>query len=222
MDTKLICLFMPRSRGSTHRSVATPEGRPDSEAVRNGNILACRCFILLLIAACKGANWIMEQPGTSLMEYLPCFQALMGLVSVRKMTLSLADFGSPTVKRTILYSSTWSRWQRFLIAFNPNKYCWNHLKLIVGSIHVKVPLNPLNMGVAILGDLAVVWRHQVCPKSHLVVSIRSTNLGSDCVDSLADFKTTRKLRPREMVKRYKNKAGQDRVCGGKHLRASQH
>lgn len=110
---QLIFLFTPRSRGSTHRSVASPEGRPDSTCVRDGNILACRCFILLLIASCKGANWVMEQPGTSLMEYLPCFQALMGLVSVRKLVVSLADYGSPTVKRTILYSSTWSRWQRF-------------------------------------------------------------------------------------------------------------
>lgn len=94
-----------RSRASTLRSESNPMGRSDSEAVRNGNILACRCFILLLLASCKGCWWLMEQPSTSTMEFMPCFQHLMALVSVRKMVLSLADYGSPTLKRTNLYSS---------------------------------------------------------------------------------------------------------------------
>ena len=94
-----------RSRASTLRSESNPMGRSDSEAVRNGNILACRCFILLLLASCKGCWWIMEQPSTSTMEFMPCFQHLMAMVRVRKMVLSLADYGSPTLKRTNLYSS---------------------------------------------------------------------------------------------------------------------
>lgn len=95
-----------RSRASTLRSPKRPMGRPDSEAVRNGNILACRCFILLLVASCKGCWWIMEQPSTSCMEYMPCFQQLMRLIDVHKLNMCMADYGSPTVKRTSLYSST--------------------------------------------------------------------------------------------------------------------
>lgn len=95
----------PRSRGSTHRSRSTPEGRSDSESVRQGNVLAYRCFILLWIAAAKGVFWTMEQPGTSVMEYLPGFQQLAKRTAVRRLIFEMADFGAPTPKRTILYSS---------------------------------------------------------------------------------------------------------------------
>ncbi|CAL1151782.1 unnamed protein product [Cladocopium goreaui] len=149
MAAPVCSTFVFMSRASTLRSESNPMGRSDSEAVRNGNILACRCFILLLLASCKGCWWLMEQPSTSTMEYMPCFQHLMALVSVRKMVLSLADYGSPTLKRTNLYSS------------------------------------------------------------------------SDAIDSLPDYRTPRRLRPREMVRHYIDGSGQKRVCGGKHLRASQ-
>ena len=88
-------------------------GRKDSTAVRNGNILACRCFILLLVASCRGAWWVMEQPSSSSMEHMPMFQHLARLLGIRKLKMSMADFGAPTVKRTILYSSTFVCWLPF-------------------------------------------------------------------------------------------------------------
>ena len=96
--------FCPRSRGSTLRSAAKPLGK-DTGGVRDGTILACRALILALIATCRGAWWVLEQPSTSCMEWLPCFQALLKLTSVRKYMTSMADVGGPTEERTILYSS---------------------------------------------------------------------------------------------------------------------
>ncbi|CAK9075901.1 unnamed protein product, partial [Durusdinium trenchii] len=93
------------SRGSTLRSAAKPLGK-DTGGVRDGTILACRALILALIATCRGGWWVLEQPSTSCMEWLPCFQALLKLTSVRKYMTSMADFGGPTEERTILYSSS--------------------------------------------------------------------------------------------------------------------
>ena len=81
-----------------------PEGRKDSIAVRNGTILANRAFILLWIAAAKACWWCLEQPATSCMEHLPAFQQLVKKMSIRKLIFEMADFGAPTLKRTILYS----------------------------------------------------------------------------------------------------------------------
>ena len=77
--------------------------------MRQGNILAYRCFILLWIAAAKGVFWTMEQPGTSVMEYLPGFQQLVKRTNVRRLMFEMGDYGAPTPKRTILYSSPLER-----------------------------------------------------------------------------------------------------------------
>ncbi|CAK9073155.1 unnamed protein product [Durusdinium trenchii] len=78
----------------------------DSQAVRDGTILACRALILLLVASCRGCWWCLEQPISSCMEHLPCFQHLLRILEVRKYTMSMADYGGPTEKRTIIYSSS--------------------------------------------------------------------------------------------------------------------
>lgn len=95
-----------RSSGSTFRTKSNPMGRKDSTAVRDGNILACRCFILLLVASCRGAWWVMEQPSSSSMEHMPMFQHLVRLLGIQRLKMCMADFGAPTIKRTLLYSST--------------------------------------------------------------------------------------------------------------------
>lgn len=93
--------------GSTLRSRKNPLGRPDSQAVRDGNLLACRALLLMLLCSCRGIWWVLEQPGTSTMEFHPIFQALLRLVAVRRLRFRMARFGSPTPKPTILYSSDW-------------------------------------------------------------------------------------------------------------------
>ena len=72
-----------RSRGSTKRSPTRPLGRPDSEAVRNGNVMTARVCILLLLAATRGVWSILEQPSTSLMHLHPTFQRVMAMMNIR-------------------------------------------------------------------------------------------------------------------------------------------
>ena len=45
--------------------------------------------------------------------------------------------------------------------------------------------------------------------------------GHQAIDLLSGYKTMRCLVNREMVRRYKNGAGESRICGGKDLKASQ-
>ena len=61
--------------------------------------------MLLLLAACKGCWWVLEQPHSSVMEHLPILQHLFGMIPTFRHTMSMADYGGPTVKGTCLYSS---------------------------------------------------------------------------------------------------------------------
>ena len=94
-----------RSRGSTFRSRERPLGRKDSAAVRLGNLLCARALVLLVLCACKGVWWVLEQPMTSTMEYHPLFQKVIKLLGMRRLLVSMARFGGPTDKKTWLYSS---------------------------------------------------------------------------------------------------------------------
>jgi len=97
--------FVVVSMGSTLRTKSNPLGRADSQAVRDGNLLCARALILMLIASAKGVFWCLEQPSSSTMEYHPVFQMLLRLVTVRRVIFKMSQFGGPTPKRTILYSS---------------------------------------------------------------------------------------------------------------------
>lgn len=96
--------FILRSRGSTHRSPANPLGRRDSNAVRQGTILANRALVLLLILAAKAVWTVLEQPATSCMEYLPLFQQYLRLVPNVRLYMRMGDHGGPTPKPSLLYS----------------------------------------------------------------------------------------------------------------------
>ncbi|CAK9007472.1 unnamed protein product [Durusdinium trenchii] len=141
--------FVIVSRGSTRRSPRNPLGRKDSEAVRKGNILACRAFILCFIAAAKAIWFVLEQPASSCMEHHPLFQHMARLVPLFKYSMRMGDHGGPTLKPTLLYSS-----------------------------------------------------HR-------------------CIEGLNAFKTTPRLRPKEVTVRYLNSQGQPAWHGGKDMKTSQ-
>ena len=82
-----------------------PEGDTRFESVKNGNILAARAAILVLVCAAKACWWVLEQPSSSTMELLPVMQQLWRLLPSVKYTMAMADYGGPTVKSTNLYSS---------------------------------------------------------------------------------------------------------------------
>ena len=95
-----------RSRGTTQRSRTRPLGRTDYPSVRLGNLLCCRALLLVILAASKGCMWVLEQPGSSTMEWHPLFQKMMKMIEVRKMFISMCNFGGPTRKPTLLYTGT--------------------------------------------------------------------------------------------------------------------
>ena len=95
-----------RSAGSTLRSRQRPLGRRDSECVRLGNLLCCRALILLCLCASKGVWWILEQPMSSCMEFHPLFQRVIRMLGMRKILISMSNYGGPTEKKTYLYSSS--------------------------------------------------------------------------------------------------------------------
>lgn len=95
-----------RSRGSTARSREKPLGRKDSPSCILGNLLACRALVLLVICATRGIWWILEQPMTSVMQYHPMFQRVVRMLGMHKLVISMANYGGPTDKKTILYSSS--------------------------------------------------------------------------------------------------------------------
>lgn len=94
-----------RSRGSTHRSRTNPLGRKDSPSCRLGNLLCCRALVLVILAAAKGVFYILEQPQSSCMEYHPLFQRMSAMLGVRRISIAMSDYGGPTPKRTLLYTS---------------------------------------------------------------------------------------------------------------------
>lgn len=90
------CSGNSRSTGSTLRTRASPEGRKDSESVRNGNILATRAFIICILCATRGIHFILEQPRSSVMEYHPAFQSMARLISMYRLSMNMSDYGGPT------------------------------------------------------------------------------------------------------------------------------
>lgn len=71
----------------------------------DGNILTARALILMLLCAAKGVWFVLEQPSSSIMERLPLFQKFLALKPMFKMSINMADYGGPTLKPTVLYSS---------------------------------------------------------------------------------------------------------------------
>ena len=80
-------------------------GRDDSEKVREGNIMAARVMVLLILAGAKMCWSIVEQPQSSLMEMHPTFQRTLKLLKMYQVGVRMCDFGGATEKPLTLYSS---------------------------------------------------------------------------------------------------------------------
>ena len=96
----------PRSRGSTGRTNGRPMGNQSYASVRDANVMTGRVMVLCLLASAKACWWTIEQPSSSLMERHSTFQKLLRLLDVRKLHMSMGDYGGASRKATIIYSST--------------------------------------------------------------------------------------------------------------------
>ena len=66
--------------------------------------MTARVMILMVIAAAKAVWSILEQPGSSIMEFHPSFQKTLKILGLGKLRMKMAHFGGETNKPTILYS----------------------------------------------------------------------------------------------------------------------
>ena len=110
--------------GSTLRTRGSPLGRRDSEKVCAGNVMTARVMILCLLASAKACWWLLEQPRSSLMEFHPTFQRMLKLLEVRRLHFDMANFGGPSKKPTVLYSSVFvARFQKAFPKMTYTKAC---------------------------------------------------------------------------------------------------
>ena len=151
--SRVLCLC-PRSRGSTLRSRTRPLGRSDSQAVRDGNVLAARAFILCLICAAKFIWWMLEQPGSSCMELHPLFQHMLKMLTIHKLGINMSDFGAPTTKRTLLYSSLLNESSFTILSNYPFKLKNQQSKMIKVIYHMS--------GISLPAFTKVTARWKIC------------------------------------------------------------
>ena len=93
------------SRGSTGRSKLNPGGRLQYQSVRDANTIIFRVAILMLVAIAKGMSYLVEQPGSSLLEWFEVFAKVLGLSLARRIYTWMGAFGAPTPKATLLWSN---------------------------------------------------------------------------------------------------------------------
>ena len=152
-------LCLPRSVGSTERTKSNPLGRLDSKAVRLGNLLCARAIILMLLCSAKGVMWCLEQPSSSVMEFHPLFQKLLALTTVRRLLFRMSQFGSPTPKRTVLYSSGFSLFGLILFVLYLFRFCSEFvLTCGCGQMNMGVPLISGHRCISQLLDFTVPER----------------------------------------------------------------
>lgn len=101
---KSCCNKPLRNSGTSKRSSTRPCGEESYESVRNGNILAVRTLIILMIAQSLGCFWLLEQPKGSMMELHPRFQEFMNMIPTWKHSIIMKDYGAPSQKPTWLYA----------------------------------------------------------------------------------------------------------------------
>lgn len=97
--------FVFMSRGTTLRSTENPLGNVEHRSVRHANMVVARLVMLLMLGLLRGCEFCVEQPGTSVMGSLPCWQFLMQHFAVHTIRTSMGAFGAPTPKNTILWCS---------------------------------------------------------------------------------------------------------------------
>lgn len=103
----LVCSsFVAISRGSTFRSYFLPHGDVSSPSVAKGNLLAYRTYLAMLLVMAKKGVWVLEQPFSSLVFRMDCFQKMCRTTKVFKQSFWMRGWGSSTAKRTTLWANS--------------------------------------------------------------------------------------------------------------------
>ena len=62
------------NRDTSGRSKADPLGRVWLKGVELANLIVVRCMLLILLASARKVHWVLEQPASSIMFWMPRFQ----------------------------------------------------------------------------------------------------------------------------------------------------
>ena len=90
----------------TGRSRAEPWGAPPgpgiTDATADGNTMAARMICVLMLLQARGCTWLLEQPESSVMEYIPEFSCLRACL--KKVRTVMGAFNHDSRKGTTLLS----------------------------------------------------------------------------------------------------------------------
>jgi hypothetical protein len=99
------------NKATSGRTVANPLGCTRHAYVAQANVMVSRCALLILFGMCLSLDFILEQPGTSLMFEHPRIRQLQeladagGLRPIRSIWTWMGAFGAPTPKPTKLFGT---------------------------------------------------------------------------------------------------------------------
>ena len=97
------------SRNATRRRIYNIDGRSStgemSQKVQEGNMMASRVALLLLLLMVRNVIWIVEQPNSSLLFFYRRFWQLHQCMRLHKIRTWLGSFGAPTAKAIVLLST---------------------------------------------------------------------------------------------------------------------
>ena len=103
--------FVWMNRSTSKRALWKPEGDLNRAYIRDANLIVVRYCLLMALASALGIHWLIEQPGSSTMAWLPRFQDMLQHQEVYFTRTWLGAFrGGSTEKPTKLWGSkSWVR-----------------------------------------------------------------------------------------------------------------
>jgi hypothetical protein len=93
-------------RKGTGRTSSNPYGHSWKKRIKDANTIADHTIALLTVAWLRGNDFFLEQPTSSLMTYVPYFEALREIAMKQSCRTYLGSFGARSAKPVDIYSST--------------------------------------------------------------------------------------------------------------------
>ena len=98
--------FIFVSQPQCQRTPENPLGNLQRSEVRAGNQMVSRMVMVIMLILVRGGQWLLEQPGSSRMAWVPRLQWLLSRFDNHVARTWMGAFGGPTWKPTILRSSS--------------------------------------------------------------------------------------------------------------------
>ena len=93
------------ARSTTRRSREHPEGDSRVHVVYQGNLIMKLTVAVLLVGFLRGCNIFIEQPCSSVMEFMEPMRSFVELIATSKVRTFLGAFGSTSPKLITIYTN---------------------------------------------------------------------------------------------------------------------